>query len=163
MTQSMTHNSTYLSNRNKFNAVAGFYSLSHDSFDSFKKYSDSQWFASKQELEVYKELISLPDVLIQRQVKVPIKLPTPNYDATSWKCDFLVTYAHCPRKQFLVEAKGVPTREFKQMLQYLEYFNYTDWKRLIIVAHKRFKIDTHFWTIAVHELAEYLSLQWIER
>lgn len=162
MMQPTMGNSNYSYNSNKFRAISGFYSKSNDSFDSFKKYPDSQWFASKQELEVYKELISLPDVIVQRQVKVPIKLPTPHYDATSWKCDFLITQAHCPKKQFLVEAKGMPTREFKLMLQYLEYFNHIDWRRIVIVAQKRFKVDEYFWTIPTDEIAEYLSCQWMK-
>ncbi|HAA27399.1 MAG TPA: hypothetical protein DCE56_06580 [Cyanobacteria bacterium UBA8553] len=146
---------------NKYRAVSGFYSAENDSLDSFKKYSDSQWFASKQELAVYKALTSIPRTTVERQVKVPIKLPTPLYDATCWKCDFLVTYDGRPEKQYLVEAKGVPTREFKLMLQYLEYFNYTDWKRLIVVTNKRIKIDRNIWSVAVDDLVECLSAKWM--
>ncbi len=160
MTLSTPPNSKTLST-NKYRAVSGFYSVQNDSFDLFKKYPDSQWFASMQELEVYKELISLPYAVVNRQVKVPVKLPTPNYDATCWRCDFLVVNSSRPEKYFLIEAKGVVTRDFKQMLQYLEYFNYTDWKRLVIVTKKRIKIDRNFWSVPTSDIAEYLSAQWM--
>ena len=50
----------------------------------------------------------------------------------------------------------------EMMLQYLEYFNHIDWRRIVIVAQKRFKVDEYFWTIPTDEIAEYLSCQWMK-
>lgn len=142
----------------KYNQRTGFYSRQYDSWDSFPKYPDSIYFGSAYELHIYKKLLSLPGVRVERQVKILLKPETTHYPARYWKCDFKVLDETNPARYLLVEAKGLVTREFKLMLQDLEFFNYLDWRRLLIVSAKATKVDRQLWTMETSDLLEAISL-----
>lgn len=99
-------------------------------------------FDSKWELSVYLFLRGyIPKLNIKIHEKILIKPQTCNYPAKYWKCDFVIRWAN---KQLLIEAKGIPTPDFKRQLQLIDS-NYPDLIPLIrIVTTDSIRIDERF-------------------
>lgn len=96
--------------------------------------SDVIYFDSTFECEVYRKLICLVGCEnVKVQIPLQIKPPTSNYPAIHWRCDFRILKPSHPREYINVEAKGIPTREFKRNLQYLELFSPDEFSRLMII------------------------------
>lgn len=127
--------------KNKFGAKSCWYDPIQG-FTTLEKINENQeFFSSQLELEVYRELLLVPGIVIERQVKVPLKAPRDFFPALYWKCDFQITSTLCSKIDFLIEAKGMPTREFKHQMMMLEDFSDSLFRKLIIVSTKSLKLS----------------------
>lgn len=99
-------------------------------------------FDSRWELSVYLHLRGyIPKQNITIHQKILIKPETVNYRAKFWTIDFIIRWG---TKQLLVEAKGLPTSDFKRQLQLIDS-NRPELIPLIrIVTHSSIRIDECF-------------------
>lgn len=96
---------------------------------------DTIRFDSTFEFTVYQKLTTLVGIRnIEMQVPLLIKPGSGAYPELAWKCDFRIYRQNNLCDWLNVEAKGLPTREFKRNLQYLELFSPHDYKRLMVIG-----------------------------
>lgn len=99
-------------------------------------------FDSRWELSVYLHLrgyIPKQNILIHQ--KILIKPQTTNYRAKYWCVDFIIKWNN---KQLLVEAKGLPTSDFKRQLQLIDCNRPELIPVIRIVTHDVIRIDECF-------------------
>lgn len=95
---------------------------------------DGITFDSAFEAAVYRQLKRVRYVDVDRQYKVTIKPPSPNFPAKFWGCDFIVQPELPSNELFLlVEAKGLITSEFINSMQLLELTDPQEYSLLLIV------------------------------
>lgn len=88
-------------------------------------------FPSKLEGEVYKLIkYQFPSVQFQIQHKILVKPASPHFPPRFWKVDFYI-----PQWEWLIEAKGMRTREWKQQLEALDLINPGALNNLSVVAY----------------------------
>lgn len=91
-------------------------------------------FDSIFERETYKQLVyRYGEESVEVHVKVSIKPKTEVFKELFWSCDFKVKTRW---GTFYVEAKGVPTEDFRLKVQYLELFQPDIYDRLVMVCSK---------------------------
>lgn len=115
-------------------------------------------FDSRWELEVYKFIRRyIPSSHIKLKAKIAIKPKTKNYKAKYWRCDFVILGRE-NNEILLIEAKGVPTRDFKRQLQLIDcnYPHLID--RIRIVQHQSTRIDERFKSVTLHDLIPELKV-----
>lgn len=118
---------------------------------------DGIQFDSKWELTTYlkiREHISRDRVLIHKRVL--IKPPTRNYKARYWKCDFIIVDSSGAFR-LLVEAKGIPTAEFKRQLQLIDSNEPHLIPLIRIIQYTSQRIDECFNSITLDELSKELK------
>jgi hypothetical protein len=104
-----------------------------------KTSKDDIYFQSRYEFRVYREILQVvPRKLLGMQRPLRIKPSTNRYPAIQWKIDFSIL-PHVNARglnmpELLIEAKGLPTREFKRDIQYAEYLEPDAYSRLILVS-----------------------------
>ena len=116
-------------------------------------------FASTFEFEVYRELVRLVGVRnLKLQVPLRIKEATGIYPELWWRCDFRIYRSNNLSDYLNIEAKGLPTREFKRNMQYLEAYSPIEFDRLLVIASdaKDCYIDKHVQAWSLPEAIKYL-------
>ncbi|SKB12037.1 hypothetical protein PL11201_290005 [Planktothrix sp. PCC 11201] len=115
-------------------------------------------FDSKWECEVYRLIKSIiPPSYISVHERVLIKPTTKNYRARYWNCDFIIK-DDFDNPLLLVEAKGMPTREFLRQLQLLDAFEPTLIGKIRIVQQQSTKIDECFTSLNPTQLQAELKI-----
>jgi hypothetical protein len=115
-------------------------------------------FDSKWELEVYlflRRYIPSNHILVHQ--KIIIKPKTRNYPAKYWRCDFVIIDTES-NPLLLVEAKGIPTKDFCRQLQLIDsnYPHILDDIR--IVQTKQTRIDERFKSVTCFDLIPELKI-----
>lgn len=100
-----------------------------------KKADDTLLFTSKFEGEVYRTLASqVNPSWIRVQQSLIIKPATPRFPERTWKCDFRVQPpSHIYYPTINIEAKGLVNRDFRIILEQLEYFTFEEFERLWVI------------------------------
>lgn len=113
-------------------------------------------FDSKWELTTYlkiREYIPKDKILLHQ--KVLIKPQTHNYKPRYWKVDFIITDSKGIYRM-LVEAKGLPTLDFKRQLQLIDCCEPHLIPLIRIVQHQAERIDECFSSITLEDLSKEL-------
>lgn len=109
-------------------------------------------FDSKWELEVYKVITSIiPPNYVSIHQKVLIKPTTKNYRARYWRCDFAIR-GNEGELFLLIEAKGIPTRDWLRQLQLIDATEPSLIDKIRIVQTESTKIDECFTSITIIQL-----------
>jgi hypothetical protein len=143
---------------NKYNAKGVYYSPSTQQTYPMRALPDCLFFGSQWEFKVYQCLaytLTIPGECLILQSELLLKPATAKYPAMTWRCDFEVKptekYPFIPG--FLVEAKGIPTPQFKRDIQFFEYNYQESFHRLLVVGdHPSEKIDKNIRTITMNDL-----------
>lgn len=150
----------------KYKAKPIFYSpVTDKTYPKNPRIDGTLFFASTFEFLVYRELKYLVGANnVQCQVPIKIKERTRNYPQLNWRCDFRVWHPRQPTEYFNIEAKGIPTDEFKRVVQYLDLFSYQDYERLIVITNYSstwINKEIRTWTLedAIARLRDYFKLK----
>lgn len=115
-------------------------------------------FDSKWELEVYKVITSIiPPNYVSIHQKVLIKPTTKNYRARYWRCDFAIR-GNEGELFLLIEAKGIPTRDWLRQLQLIDATEPSLIDKIRIVQTESTKIDECFRSITASQLKAELQI-----
>lgn len=117
------------------------------------------YFDSTFEFEVYRELLALVGVRnLKLQVPIKIKDATAVYPEIYWRCDFRICKGNNLSNYLNIEAKGLPTREFKRNMQYLEAYSPSEFERLLVIAQtpKHCYIDKQIQAWSLRQAIKYL-------
>lgn len=152
-----------MSRQHRYHAKPLFYCPSSESIYPVNcKPKDAIFFASTFEFEVYQQLLLLVGKQnLELQVPIKIKDKTDAYPAIYWRCDFRIRKPFSRGEYLNIEAKGIPTREFKRNIQYVELFSPNEFKQLLIIGGENSpaRIDrrVQVWTLTM--AVNYLAAQ----
>lgn len=137
-----------------------YYSPKTEIVSTYRRFEDSEYFASRIELDVFRRLQTISCIKVHRQYPLTIKDATNTYPRKQWRCDYRIESIQIPSLFLNIEAKGtLYLPEFKSTLQYLEFFAPSEYRRLLIVSRESFRLDTHNVTVTPNEMMLILQQQ----
>lgn len=124
-------------------------------YSAEKVTADGVTFDSKFEYSVYRMLATdFPTLQVEIHKPIAVKPSTPHFPARYWKADF-----YLPQLNWIIEAKGVRTRDWLRQLELLDCHNPQLLQNLSVVSQARGeKVFKGCKTITIADLKQLILL-----